>query len=596
MKSKNPKVSVIIPTYNREYLLSYAIYSVLNQTFQDFELIVIDDGSVDKTKKVVEEFQKKDNRISYFYQKNKGSSSARNLGIKKSKGEYIAFLDSDDRWLPEKLEKQLTLFEKAKENIGIVSCSAIDYSNERELKEHSFDKLKKEEYFPKILDKCFIHSPSSVVIKKKVIKDVGYFDEKLETCQDWEMWIRILEKYELDFVFSPLFKYYVHSFNISKKRTKKRDLEILKYVLNKHKEKYDRNPLIKSKALRKIANCYISVGDRLEAIKYFIRSIKCNPLYLRSYIDLIIVSFLGIKVYKLTGKTKNRAIFLKKIIKEKKIKFFDFFYFFLPNNSLEEKKKLEEIIGIIKNYYEEDVIIKMNSLTFRTFFFKHWKIFPSYQLRREVLTYILDFGIPIINKKKEPFLFDEGPYEMEKCCLKRGDFVIDAGANIGIFSLFASSVIGKEGQIFSFEPVKKTRDSCIKNLEINNIKNCKVISYALGNTNKKVDIFFNNDILSSSSVFKKDYLKKKEKVIQIKLDDFVKENDIKRIDFIKIDIKGAERCLLRGGRETIKRFKPKIAVCIYHFESDRRVIEKLLKETVPEYKIIHGHKKLYAYI
>ena len=108
----NPKVSVIIPTYNRANLLARAIKSVLNQTFQDFELIVVDDGSTDNTRKVVEEFQKKDSRIKYIFQENSGGPAKPiNTGIKNSKGEYITILEDDDEFLPQKLQKQVELFE-----------------------------------------------------------------------------------------------------------------------------------------------------------------------------------------------------------------------------------------------------------------------------------------------------------------------------------------------------------------------------------------------------------------------------------------------------------------------------------------------------
>ena len=113
------KVSVIIPTYNRAKLIKRSILSVLNQTYQNFEIIVVDDGSADDTKSVVESFNNP--KIRYIrHDINKGQSAARNTGIKNAKGKYIAFQDSDDEWLPEKLEKQMSCFESPSSHSGIV--------------------------------------------------------------------------------------------------------------------------------------------------------------------------------------------------------------------------------------------------------------------------------------------------------------------------------------------------------------------------------------------------------------------------------------------------------------------------------------------
>jgi len=119
MPEKNPTVSVIISTYNRAHLIGRAIQSVLNQTYQDFEVIVVDDGSTDNTEEIVKSFN--DPRIRYIrHEKNKGAAAARNTGIKAARGKYIAFQDSDDEWLPEKLEKQMKVFENAPPEAGVV--------------------------------------------------------------------------------------------------------------------------------------------------------------------------------------------------------------------------------------------------------------------------------------------------------------------------------------------------------------------------------------------------------------------------------------------------------------------------------------------
>ncbi|MFH1657314.1 MAG: glycosyltransferase family 2 protein [bacterium] len=139
----NPKVSVIIPTYNREKLLPRAIQSVLSQTYSNWELIVVDDGSTDNTKEIMEEFQRKDKRIKYIWQENFGGvSKPINTGLKASQGDYIALLEDDDEWLPEKLERQLEIFQNSKkENLGLVGCNIlmVDLVNKKVKAKKTFD-------------------------------------------------------------------------------------------------------------------------------------------------------------------------------------------------------------------------------------------------------------------------------------------------------------------------------------------------------------------------------------------------------------------------------------------------------------------------
>jgi len=123
------KVSVIIPTYNREQLLKRAIQSVLNQTFRDFEIIVVDDGSTDNTKEIIDSFTS--DKIKYIYESNSGGAARpKNTGIKNAQGKYIAVLDSDDEWLPQKLEKQIELLEIFQDpKLGAVGCDVFVFEN-----------------------------------------------------------------------------------------------------------------------------------------------------------------------------------------------------------------------------------------------------------------------------------------------------------------------------------------------------------------------------------------------------------------------------------------------------------------------------------
>lgn len=183
----NPKVSVIIPTFNRAYCLHEAIDSVLVQTFQDFELIVVDDGSSDNTLEVVRGYGPK---IKCIYQENKGLSSARNRGIKEASGEFVAFLDSDDIWLPEKLNRQIDIFQK--ENIiGLVSTRAevIDEQG------NSLGIYKPKKFTSSDLSgllNAYFVVISSVMVRRSALDSLDYyFDESLKSAEDFDFCLRL---------------------------------------------------------------------------------------------------------------------------------------------------------------------------------------------------------------------------------------------------------------------------------------------------------------------------------------------------------------------------------------------------------------------
>ncbi len=294
----NPKISVIISTYNRANLLPRTIKSVLNQTFQNFELIIIDDASTDSTEEVVKSFN--DSRVIYIKNKKNWGGPARpkNIGIEKAQGEFVAFLDDDDEWLPQKLEKQLKIFEESKKNLGLVACYALDVCVDKNVVNKYKITIPKNcsNVFPLILEKCFIHSTSSVLIKKQVLTKLGYFDENLKVTDDWELWIRILKEYEFDFVAEPLFKYYFHGKNVSETINVLQRIKEIEYILEKYKIFYEQYPRAKAGALRHMGTDYLLAGDIVKARCFFYKSIRQAPFFLRNYINLL-VSFLGIKIY-----------------------------------------------------------------------------------------------------------------------------------------------------------------------------------------------------------------------------------------------------------------------------------------------------------
>jgi glycosyltransferase involved in cell wall biosynthesis len=192
-----PKVSVIIPTYNYGKFIDEALASVFNQTFQDFEIIVIDDGSTDNTRQRISTYG---DRVRYFYQEQKGPAAARNLGIRESRGEYIAFLDADDLWYPAKLEKQMALFE-SNPRLGMVLSDNALFDDNGIYK--SYVNKKRYLFSGGIITNIFLRSgvvTPTVIVRKAVFKKVGLFEESLHIAEDDNMWIRIAIEYEVGIV------------------------------------------------------------------------------------------------------------------------------------------------------------------------------------------------------------------------------------------------------------------------------------------------------------------------------------------------------------------------------------------------------------
>lgn len=186
------KVSIILPTYNRKNTLIEAMESVLSQTFSDFELIVIDDGSDDGTSDIMHDFLT-DSRVKYLYQKNKGRSSARNKGLNEASGEYITFLDSDDIYEPRKLEAQVNVLDQ-NSDYDLVYClfSFMKYDGEM-LYNHKYPDYEfSGKVYPEIITfRGSIITTPGVMVRKSAIQKAGFFDEKMNICEDLDLWRRI---------------------------------------------------------------------------------------------------------------------------------------------------------------------------------------------------------------------------------------------------------------------------------------------------------------------------------------------------------------------------------------------------------------------
>ena len=203
-------VSVVIPSYNSAHHITETLESVFNQTYQPREIIVVDDGSTDDTRSVLEKYR---DRIIYVYQKNAGEPAARNTGIRRASGDFIAFLDADDLWLPNKLELQMDYFEKRPE-------VALVYTDMKQFDENGITHESIKEWlkmsppsgyiFPQLFAETLFGS-GTVVFRKSSVEKVGFFDETFFVGSDYEMWLRMARHFKFGYVDEPLMMYRHHA-------------------------------------------------------------------------------------------------------------------------------------------------------------------------------------------------------------------------------------------------------------------------------------------------------------------------------------------------------------------------------------------------
>jgi glycosyltransferase involved in cell wall biosynthesis len=229
MKDKLPPISVIIPTYNRWWSIVSALNSVLNQSFKDIEIIVIDDGSTDNTFKLLKEFL---NTIRYYrHPYNKGVAWARNQGIKMARHNFIAFLDSDDKWKENKLEIQIKKMEENPQFL-ISHTEEIWYRNGKRLNPKKKHKKQGGDIFLQSLSLCAI-SMSTVMVKRTLFEKIGYFDESLPVCEDYDMWLRVSARFEVLLIEQPLtIKFGGHKDQLSKQYLGNMDKYRIQSIVN----------------------------------------------------------------------------------------------------------------------------------------------------------------------------------------------------------------------------------------------------------------------------------------------------------------------------------------------------------------------------
>lgn len=274
-----PRVSVIIPTHRRPVLLKAALQSVLDQTFQDFEIVVVDDASRDNTEEVVRSFG--DPRIRYLaHQSNWRVAAARNTGVLNSSGEIIAFLDDDDEWLPEKLERQIAVFDRCAPVTGAV-YTGFEKIDRRTGKVLAVVRPSKRGHILHELRQNCVGTASTVALRRRCIEEVGLFDETIDFGEEYDMWIRTAHSFDFAFLAEPLVRYSVHEDRLSTNY----DVMIrgLERQIAKHSDFFSSSPRDLRRQFITLGALYCYSGDSKKGRAAFRRAIRIDPLYPKQY-------------------------------------------------------------------------------------------------------------------------------------------------------------------------------------------------------------------------------------------------------------------------------------------------------------------------
>jgi len=284
-----PLVSVVIATYNMAAYVLLAVKSVLDQTYKNTEVIIVDDGSTDDTREALKTYLN-DPRVRYLFQKNKGQAAAKNYGVRESQGEYVAFLDGDDMWAPEKLDVQIPLFLNS-EAVGLV-YSRVLYIDEigKELSVADNELFRGRVSGP-LLIRNFIGF-GTCVVRKECFDRLGGFEERLRMGIDYELWLRFSTRYDFDYVDLPLLRYRLWPGQMSKNFRGRylNGIEIMKNFLQEFPGAVDKDTENEAWAHTYVGfgQCVKSIDRRLgQALKLYLRALGHKPGYLPAWRAII---------------------------------------------------------------------------------------------------------------------------------------------------------------------------------------------------------------------------------------------------------------------------------------------------------------------
>ena len=293
-------ISVIIPTHNRSSLLVKAVESARGQTYRAFEIIIVDDASEDDTKETVKGLL--NDQVKYIrLETSHGGSGARNVGIEATRGKYVAFLDDDDFWLPEKLERQVEVLERSP-HVGVIytGCLLLEDGITHEMR----PKYRGNIYKHLLTWNC-VGTTSTVLVRRECFQSVGGFDEQLPSCQDWDMFLRLSREFEFDFVALPLVVWRMHDARISKDIGAVlggREL-LMRKILNEDRPGRKVQGYLHSS----IGHLYCFHGNIGRGRKELLKALRAYPFYPKAW-AYFTASLLGHSLYTRITETKQSLI------------------------------------------------------------------------------------------------------------------------------------------------------------------------------------------------------------------------------------------------------------------------------------------------
>jgi len=298
-----PAVSVVLPTYNRARLLERAVRSVLAQSYEDLELIVVDDASTDDTAAVLAAIT--DSRLRLLnHRENRGGSAARNTGIEAARGEFVAFQDSDDVWLPDKIQKQMAAFRGSDADVGVVYHGLFRLIGTRSRYVPPADIVQREgDLSRQILRKSFI-SMQTLLVRRRLLAEVGLLDENLPRFQDWELAMRLARVCRFRFLDEPLTIAFATEESISHDLAAA--LEAKRIILEKHREHMAFSRTVLAGHLYDVGHMACLYDSPAEGRRYLREAIGVRPVHLKAWIALVL-SLFGSEAYHFADKLRKRV-------------------------------------------------------------------------------------------------------------------------------------------------------------------------------------------------------------------------------------------------------------------------------------------------